>query len=211
MSQKRKLFQGSSLNIFLAICFLMLAIIVVVFLSNKDFNYSKMQAATVATTLPTLTVAKIARGTGAGGTITSNPSGISCGARCSRTFSRSDYRVYLYATSNSLSKFVEWSGACTGKGQCSVVNNNTNKSVSATFCTNICTTGQRRCSGTTAYQICYDYNGDGCLEWNVPGLGCYGSGVCDYGTCTRTQRPQWYCSGAGNCTYTCYTDTRNCR
>lgn len=57
-----------------------------------------------------LTVAK----TGAGnGTITSSPSGISCGSTCSKTYAKAT-RVTLKATVTRGSVFAGWSGACSG-------------------------------------------------------------------------------------------------
>ncbi len=207
MSQKRKLFQGPSLHIVLAICFLVLAMIIVVFLSGKDFDYSKLQGASMSTVPATLTVTNVSTATTAKGTITSNPKGIDCGRICSMALGGFNSKISLYATPDRFSRFVGWSGAsCVGRGSCLITNNGTNKSVTATFCADVCSAfGQTRCSGTTRYQICRDYNGDSCLEWSASSL-CTGSKSCDYGTCTKTQKPQWYCTGAGKCAYTCYTD-----
>jgi len=36
-----------------------------------------------------------------------------------------------------------------------------------TNCTNVCTSGTSQCNGTTGYQTCGDYNGDGCTEWGA--------------------------------------------
>src|SRR5687768_6235463 len=70
---------------------------------------------------------------GAGsGTVTSNPSGISCGTTCSRSFSGGT-TVTLSAVPASGSVFGGWSGGgCTGTGSCTVQINN-NVSVTATF------------------------------------------------------------------------------
>ena len=79
-------------------------------------------------TTQTLTVSKA--GTGSG-TVTSSPSGISCGATCSAEFANNAV-VSLTPTPNSGMVFVAWTGACSGTGACSVTMNAA-KSVVATF------------------------------------------------------------------------------
>ncbi len=64
----------------------------------------------------TLTVSK--NGTG-GGTVTSNPAGISCGSTCSASYA-SGQSVTLTASADSGSTFAGWSGACSGTGTCTV-------------------------------------------------------------------------------------------
>jgi len=76
----------------------------------------------------TLTVAKSGAGTG---TVTSTPSGISCGTTCSASFA-SGAVVSLTASPDSGSTFAGWSGACSGTGACSVTMDAA-KSVSANF------------------------------------------------------------------------------
>jgi hypothetical protein len=65
------------------------------------------------------------------GSITSSPAAISCGEDCSKDFT-SGTTVTLTATPASGSRFVGWSGACSGTGSC-VVSMTANKSVTATF------------------------------------------------------------------------------
>ena len=79
----------------------------------------------------TLTVAKSGAGTG---TVTSTPSGISCGPTCSASFA-SGTVVSLTATPDSGSTFAGWGGACSGTGACSVTMDAA-KSVSANFNSN---------------------------------------------------------------------------
>ncbi len=76
----------------------------------------------------TLTVSR--PGTGAG-TVTSTPSGISCGSNCSAGYA-SGTSVTLAAAPASGSTFGGWSGACTGTGSC-IVSMTATRSVSATF------------------------------------------------------------------------------
>ncbi len=76
----------------------------------------------------TLSVSKT--GTGSG-TVSSSPSGISCGATCSAAFSQGT-AVTLSATPGSGSTFAGWGGACSGTGSC-VVTMSADASATATF------------------------------------------------------------------------------
>src|SRR5215204_4793377 len=77
----------------------------------------------------TLEVSKNGRGSG---TVTSSPSGISCGTTCSPSFSGGT-TVTVTVVPASGSVFAGWSGGgCTGTGSCTVQINN-NMTVSATF------------------------------------------------------------------------------
>jgi PKD domain/PASTA domain/Divergent InlB B-repeat domain len=76
----------------------------------------------------TLTVARSGNGSG---TVSSNPSGISCGSTCSHTFATGT-SVTLSATPASGSVFSGWSGACAGNGGCTVTMSQA-RSVTATF------------------------------------------------------------------------------
>jgi prepilin-type N-terminal cleavage/methylation domain-containing protein len=107
-----------------------------------------------AETLYTLTVTKNPVG---GGSVTSNPSGISCGSVCSYSFASGTTVSLSYILSLGYS-FSGWSGDCSGS-TCSVYMNS-NKSVTATFkddrtagcssdadcSTHFCTTGFPRCN-----------------------------------------------------------------
>jgi len=75
-----------------------------------------------------LTVSK--SGTGSG-TVTSSPTGISCGSTCGASYT-SGQSVTLTATAASDSTFVSWSGACSGTGTCTV-SMTADQSVTATF------------------------------------------------------------------------------
>jgi hypothetical protein len=78
--------------------------------------------------LVTLTVAKDGMGVG---TITSTPSGISCGTTCSGNF-RQGENVILTAAAGFGSNFGTWSEACNGTNPCSLTVDSA-KSVTATF------------------------------------------------------------------------------
>ncbi|MBK8303432.1 MAG: choice-of-anchor D domain-containing protein [Chloracidobacterium sp.] len=70
--------------------------------------------------------------TGAGGgTVTSSPGGINCGANCSAFFT-GDSTPTLTATPNAGSVFTGWSGSCSGTGTCNLSMNG-QKNVTATF------------------------------------------------------------------------------
>jgi uncharacterized repeat protein (TIGR02543 family) len=82
----------------------------------------------------TLDVSKT--GTGSG-TVTSNPTGISCGLDCSEAYVYNT-SVTLSASAGTGSTFSGWSGACTGTGTCQVTMN-ADKSVTANFTPSIYT------------------------------------------------------------------------
>src|SRR6185295_6872512 len=69
------------------------------------------------------------------GTVTSNPSGISCGATCQASFN-SGTLVTLTATPGAGYSFTGWTGACSGTGSCSVTLNSA-QSVGANFAQNL--------------------------------------------------------------------------
>jgi PKD repeat protein len=79
--------------------------------------------------LTTLNVTK--SGTGSG-TVTSSPSGISCGSDCSQSY---DYGSSVTLTANpaSDSTFAGWSDACSGTASSCQLEMNANKNVTATF------------------------------------------------------------------------------
>jgi len=88
----------------------------------------KAATATFAQQQYTLTVTKA--GTGSG-TVTSNPSGINCGADCSEVYNYGT-SVTLTATPDSGSAFTGWSGACSGIGAC-ILSMTSDKTATATF------------------------------------------------------------------------------
>lgn len=90
-------------------------------------------------------------GTG-GGTITSNPSGISCGTDCSESYnSKESASVVLTATSSPGSTFTGWSGDCTGTQTTCTVIVNKDKNVIATFNSPVITSTTGSLTGTPCY------------------------------------------------------------
>ncbi|MDD2923808.1 M6 family metalloprotease domain-containing protein [Rhodoferax sp.] len=102
-----------------------------------------------------LTVAKTGEGVG---TVTSSPSGISCGATCSASFGAGSV-VNLIATSTGSNIFMGWSGACTGTGSCSVTMDSA-KNVVANFTvgTVISPLNQTNLSGAAGSSSYYSFN-----------------------------------------------------
>jgi hypothetical protein len=86
------------------------------------------------TTAPGFTLTITKKGTGTG-TITSSPAGISCGTTCSNSFAAGT-AVTLTASPDRGKIFTGWSGACSGKGTCTITTNSA-QSVSATFVADI--------------------------------------------------------------------------
>ncbi|MCG3116855.1 MAG: PA14 domain-containing protein [Candidatus Manganitrophus sp. SA1] len=91
-------------------------------------NAAKTVTATFTLKVFALSVAKTGNG---GGTVTSSPAGINCGATCSVSFSFGT-PVTLTAAPSANSNFTGWSGACTGTGNCTVTMDAA-RSVTATF------------------------------------------------------------------------------
>jgi hypothetical protein len=81
----------------------------------------------------TLTITKSGSGTGI---VTSNPSGINCGATCSYRFV-SGTSVILEAIPDSSSVFLGWSGDVISSSSITIINMNSNKSVTAIFADNM--------------------------------------------------------------------------
>jgi uncharacterized protein (DUF2141 family) len=79
---------------------------------------------------PSYTLGVSRAGSGSG-TVTSSPTGISCGSTCSHAYT-SGTKVTLTASPASGSTFAGWSGACSGTGSCTVTMTAA-ESVTATF------------------------------------------------------------------------------
>jgi len=112
---------------------------------------------------------------GGSGTIASAPSGISCGAACSASYTRGT-SVTLTATGTGGSTFTGWSGACTGTGPCTV-SMTAARTVTATFsggntgvCSNPVTFTNQSGSFNTTGAICLrtsaPVNGWGCSSFD---------------------------------------------
>ena len=122
----------------------------------------------------TKTLAITKAGTGSG-TVTSAPSGVTCGSTCAASFT-TGASVTLTASPATGSSFVGWSGACTGSGSCTVAMSAA-QSVTATFnttgsttCANPITfsgnTGNFNTTGPACYRTSATINGWGCSNFD---------------------------------------------
>jgi hypothetical protein len=84
----------------------------------NDAGDSEYSNEACATTPAAFALTVVRSGTGSG-SVSSTPSGISCGTDCSEPYS-SGTTVTLTAAAAAGSSFSGWSGACTGKGTCTV-------------------------------------------------------------------------------------------
>jgi hypothetical protein len=133
------------------------------------------------------------------GTVTSTPSGISCGLTCSASFTAGQ-QVSLTAAPAAGWSFAGWSGACSGASGCSVAMGS-NQSVIATFTQNSFTlTAGETGSGTIT-------SGDGKISCGQTCSASYLSGT--QVSLTATPDAGWSfagwggaCSGTGGCTVT---------
>jgi hypothetical protein len=112
--------------------------------------------------LYTLTVTKSGNG---GGTVSSSPSGINCGATCSYKFV-SGTSVTLTSTPDSSSVFGGWSGDATGSSSTVTVTMNSNKNVTVTFI------------ALYTLTVTNSGNGGGTVTSNPSGINC--GGTCSY-------------------------------
>ena len=95
---------------------------------DNDYGWGRLWLGTPQTTTRRLTVSKL--GTGSG-TVTSTPTGISCGTACTATFTDGQW-VTLVSTPAGGSVFGGWGGACSGTSTCQV-QMSADRSVTATF------------------------------------------------------------------------------
>jgi len=165
------------------------------------------KSVTATFTLQTFTLSLTKSGNGSG-TVTSNPSGITCGADCSETYNFGT-SVTLTATSATGSTFTGWSGGgCSGTGTCTVTMD-ASKSVTATFDIQ-----------TFTLTLTKSGSGSGTVTSSPTGVDC--GSTCSksfsVGTSvTLTATPSsgsvfagWSggsCSGTGTCTVTMNADT----
>jgi hypothetical protein len=80
---------------------------------------------------PTTFLLSVSKAGAGGGSVTSSPGGINCGATCSASYGDGT-NVILTATAAAGSKFDGWSGDCAGTGGCTVAMSAA-RSVTATF------------------------------------------------------------------------------
>jgi len=145
-----------------------------------------------------LSVTKAGSGTG---TVTSSPSGISCGSTCTANYS-SGSSVTLTPAAASGSTFAGWSGACTGTGACTV-SMTAARSVTATF----------NSSATTfALTVTKAGTGSGTVTSSPAGISCGGTCSANFSSGTSVTLSSaaasgstfagWSgaCTGTGTCT-----------
>jgi len=124
-----------------------------------SMNAATMVTATFAINRHTLTVVRTGSGSSSG-TVSSSPSGITCGADCEEQYNEGT-TVVLTAAPTSNAIFTGWSGGgCTGTGTC-VVAMNAPVSVTATFVLNQFTLSVARAG-----------LGNGTVQSNPPGINC---------------------------------------
>ena len=166
----------------------------------------------------TLQIAKNGAGSG---TVTSSPSGISCGTTCSRSFSGGT-TVTLTAVPASGSVFAGWSGGgCTGTGSCAVQIND-NITVTASFETSASTPPPPPPSGTFTLTVSKIQNGGtGTVTSSPAGIDCgatctasfpSGAAMTLFASPTSGRFANWTagpCAGSTNpsCAFTMAADT----
>jgi len=160
-----------------------------------------------ATTPPPTMMLTVTIGGAGVGTVTSNPSGISCPGTCSAGFATGS-TVVLAATPGVGSAFAGWSGDCSGT-DCSAVMD-TNRSVTATF---------NPSGGMSNLTVQKNGTGSGTVTSQPPGIDCGTTCLAAFPTgtvVTLTAVPAagstltgWAgprCGGAGPCTITLDSD-----
>ena len=158
----------------------------------------------------TLQVNKAGTGTG---TVTSNPSGISCGSTCSATFAKGT-TITLSAMPDAGSVFAGWSGGCSGTGNCTVTLNS-NTTVTATFNAS----GGGGGGGTFTLTVVKNGTGTGVVSTSPAGIDCgstcsasfpAGTSITLFAGPTHGEFDGWSgggCSGVGNCVLTLNANT----
>jgi Divergent InlB B-repeat domain len=103
------------------------------FASNVTFtaNGDSLSRAVSATAVASAVTLSVNRGGSGTGTVTSAPTGITCGTDCSETVAPGTV-VVLTTAAAAGSTFAGWSGGCSGTGTCTVTMT-TNATVTATF------------------------------------------------------------------------------
>ncbi len=129
------------------------------------------------------------------GTVTSNPTGIDCGATCSKYYIAGT-SVTLTASASTGYTFTGWSGACSGTGTCTV-SMTAARSVTANFTENCdCTSGD--CCSDGCH---YDTTSHACSTWTETDYSCPWGTSCGADVGRRTRTDTKYCSGSNaSCT-----------
>ncbi len=100
--------------------------------SGYESGYSNQVGKTIAGGISQQYSLAVTKGGTGSGTVTSSPSGISCGFTCSASYNSGSV-VTLSVSPSSGSVFSSWSGACVGNGGQCTVTMNTNTAVTANF------------------------------------------------------------------------------
>lgn len=98
----------------------------------QDFHAANVTSLAQTASTAFLNTIAVSRSGSGSGTVTSSPSGITCGTSCSHGY---PYGTSVTLTANAAkgSRFSGWSGACTGTGGCALTTNDNNTAVDATF------------------------------------------------------------------------------
>jgi hypothetical protein len=141
------------------------------------------------------------------GTVSSSTGAINCGATCQALLQR-DAVIALTATPNAGSRFVGWTGACTGTGPCNItINNTTNVTAifgAATYSLSVVKTGTG--SGTVSASNGVISCGASCSTPFTPQLGVSLNAVADADSVFMGWRGG-NCSGTGLCVVSQQADT----
>jgi hypothetical protein len=100
--------------------------------SGNESGYSNQVSKTISGGTSQQYSLAVAKGGTGSGTVTSSPSGISCGSSCSASYNSGSV-VRLTVSPASGSVFSSWSGACVGNGGQCTVTMNSNTAVTANF------------------------------------------------------------------------------
>lgn len=98
---------------------------------NASYNPASPVTQSLTVTAPPATV-RLTVTTSGNGTVTSSPSGITCGSDCTEDYAVGT-QVTLTATAGSGSNFTGWSGGCVGTAPTCTLTLSANRTVTATF------------------------------------------------------------------------------
>jgi uncharacterized repeat protein (TIGR01451 family) len=102
--------------------------------------------------------------------------------RCSADWTQRE-RINRGCSYQQCTETREW----VNQDNCALTNKKCDGGQCVIKCTNDCTSGAKKCTGTGTYQTCGNYDADECLEWGgnqncIAGSVCQGDGVCEHTT-----------------------------